>query len=139
MSNNGKQRWNGSAERGSPRVYSLRTITISYEGEDESIVVKPPNVSTKGMFINTTRTFPEGAVLNVRFELALTNAAIQTRCEVRFCQPGVGIGVEFIELPADAKRCIEEEVQLSCGQLNGRSAKISAARSPLRTRLKRKR
>lgn len=104
MSDNGDQRWNASSERGGPRVYSLREITISYEGEDENIIVKPPNVSTKGMLINTGRAFPEGAVLNVLFVLALTGAEIQTRCEVRYCQQGVGVGVEFIGLATEAKK-----------------------------------
>jgi hypothetical protein len=80
---------NGSAKdrqicgRSSPRVHSLREITISYEGQDEQIVVKPPNLSARGMFINTSRSFPEGAVLNLRFGLLLTGAEIQTRGEVR--------------------------------------------------------
>jgi hypothetical protein len=139
VSNNGNLRWNGSSERGSPRVYSLRKITISYEGENECIVVKPPNVSAKGMFINTNRAFPEGAVLNVRFELALTNAEIQTRCEVRFCQPGIGVGVEFIGLAADSKRLIEYEIELSSCHSKSRRAKVAAARSPLGSRGKRTR
>jgi hypothetical protein len=112
----------------------LREITISYEGENENIVVKPPNVSTKGMFINTSRAFPEGAVLNVRFVLALTGAEIHTRCEVRYCQPGVGVGVEFIGLTSDAERRIEKEIALSSGQATQRSARARARRSLRRTR-----
>ena len=99
--------------RSSPRVQSLREIAISYEGQDEQIVVKPPNLSKRGMFINTNRTFPEGAVLNLRFGLVLTGADIQTRCEVRYCEPGVGVGVEFIGLAPEAMKLIEREIALS--------------------------
>jgi PilZ domain len=94
-------------------VQSLREIAISYEGQDEQIVAKPPNLSKRGMFINTSRTFPEGAVLNLRFGLVLTNAEIQTRCEVRYCEPGVGVGVEFIGLAPEAIWMIEREIALS--------------------------
>ena len=89
-----------SNQRSSPRVYGVREITISYEGQNEEILVRPPNLSVRGMFINTGRTFPEGAVLNLRFALVLTGAEVRTRCEVRYCQAGVGIGVEFIGLAA---------------------------------------
>ncbi|MGB6498899.1 MAG: PilZ domain-containing protein, partial [Candidatus Acidiferrum sp.] len=98
-----------------PRVHSLREIAIAYEGQDEQIVVKPPNLSKRGMFINTSRSFPEGAVLNLRFSLVLTGAEIQTRSEVRYCQPGVGVGVEFIGLPAEAMKMIEREIAMSDG------------------------
>jgi hypothetical protein len=62
------------------------------------------------MFINTSQSFPEGAVLNLRFELLLTGAQIETRCEVRFCQPKIGVGVQFIGLSEEAARAIEQEI-----------------------------
>jgi hypothetical protein len=102
-----------AAVRSGARVYSLSEITISYEGQNAQIVVKPPNLSTRGMFIDTSSTFPEGAVLNLRFTLALTGAEVRTRCEVRYSQPGVGIGVEFIGLPAAATKIIEREISMS--------------------------
>jgi len=92
------------------RVNSLREITVSYEGQDERIVVKPPNLSTGGMFINTTRNFPEGAILNLQFGLLLTGVEVETRCEVRYCRPGVGVGVQFVGLSAEAEKLIEQEV-----------------------------
>jgi hypothetical protein len=64
------------------------------------------------MFFNTATRFPEGRVLNLRFRLALTGAEIHTRREVRYCLPGVGVGVEFIGISPDAVRKIEREVQL---------------------------
>ncbi len=97
-------------QRGSRRVNSVREITISYEGRNEILVVKPPNLSTGGMFINTSQSFPEGAVLNLRFELLLTGAQIEARCEVRHCQPKVGVGVQFIGLSKEATRAIEQEL-----------------------------
>jgi hypothetical protein len=113
MNGNVNMRVKQQASRCSARVYSLREITISYEGQNEEIVVKPQNLSKRGMFINTSRTFPEGAVLNLRFCLVLTGAEIHTRCEVRYCQPGVGIGVEFIGLLPEATKMIEREIALS--------------------------
>jgi PilZ domain len=102
-----------SSARSSPRVQSVRDIRISYEGQNGEILVKPPNLSMRGMFINTNRILPEGAVLNLRFNLVLTGAEVRTRCEVRNCQPGIGVGVEFIGLPPEEAKKIEREIQLS--------------------------
>jgi hypothetical protein len=121
-----------------PRVYSLREITISYEGQNAQIVVKPPNLSTRGMFINTSQIFPEGAVLNLRFTLVLTGAHVRTRCEVRNCQAGVGIGVEFIGLPAEAMKMIEREIALSAGTLTRRRPRKRLKKAISRTAGKRR-
>jgi len=99
--------------RGSTRVHSLREITVSYEGRDEQIFIRPPDLSTTGMFINTGHKFAEGTVLNVRFKLELTGAEVRTRGEVRYCLPGVGIGVEFVGISEDAVHIIEREVALN--------------------------
>lgn len=81
-----------------------------YEGFTEDIFVRPPDLSPHGMFINTTRQYPEGAVLKLKFRLSRTNVLIQTRCEVRYCLKGVGIGVEFIGAPAETASESEKEI-----------------------------
>ncbi len=112
---NGKEKSNGkiTGVRRSSRAHCLREITVTYEGQNEHTVVKAPDLSASGMFINTTRAFPEGAVLNLRFRLAVTNALVETRGEVRHCLPGVGVGVEFLGLAPDARQAIERELALN--------------------------
>jgi hypothetical protein len=139
MTDNGRSSGKPSIARCGPRVYSLREITISYEGQDEQIVVKPPNLSTRGMFINTSHTFPEGAVLNLRFTLVLTGADVRTRCEVRNCQAGVGIGVEFIGLPPEAMKMIKREITLSSRTLAWRRPRKRLKKANSRTAGKRRR
>lgn len=92
------------------RYAQYRELSISYEGDSHSIPVRAPDISTHGMFINTAHRFPEGAVLNICFRLARTNVLITARGEVRYCLPGVGVGVEFIRLPEKAQQAIEQEV-----------------------------
>jgi PilZ domain len=93
-----------------PRFSSLRDLSVTYEGHSEDVATHPPDISTRGMFFNTNRTFPEGAVLNVRFRLANSGVEIQTRAEVRYCLSGVGVGVEFVDISPKAVRAIEEEI-----------------------------
>jgi hypothetical protein len=107
----------------SPRVHTIANISVHYEGRTEELASRPPDVSRQGMFISTVRNFPVGAVLNLRFCLELSGAQISTRCEVRYCLPGVGVGVEFIGISPEAVRDIEREVKL-CSRQNPRPKSV---------------
>ncbi|MGB0036698.1 MAG: PilZ domain-containing protein [Candidatus Acidiferrales bacterium] len=109
-----------------PRYSSLRDLSVTYEGHSEDVATRPPDISTRGMFINTNRDFPEGAVLNVQFRLALSGVAVRSRCEVRYCLAGVGVGVEFVEISSEAVRAIEKEIELANGQQARKKSKSTA-------------
>src|SRR5689334_15324618 len=95
------------------RAHCVREITVSREGDDELVRIKAPDLSMTGMFITAAGIFPEGTVLNLKFRLAATGVEVRTRCEVRYCHPGIGIGVEFIGLSPEGARAIERELSLS--------------------------
>jgi len=100
------------------RLPHLRGLSVIYEGRDQDFPVRPPDISEKGMFINTSNHYPEGSVLKLRFQLTHSGVEIATRCEVRYCLDGVGIGVEFVDLPEDSARAIEEEIRAALGSRN---------------------
>jgi len=104
-----------STPRSNPRIHTTSGIILKYEGQSELTFVRSPDLSTRGMFVNTSRPFPEGAILNVRFRLALSGVPVQARGEVRYCLPGVGIGLEFISVDLATRRQIEHEV--ACPEL----------------------
>jgi hypothetical protein len=95
------------------RFPHLRELSVTYEGRNEHIAVRPPDISERGMFINTSTRFPEGSVLKLRFQLTHSGIEVATRCEVRYCLVGVGIGVEFLNLPSDSARAIESEIRMA--------------------------
>jgi hypothetical protein len=95
------------------RIHSIRQIAVQYEGAEERIISRVPDVSTTGMFINTSRNYAEGAVLNLSFCLALSGLEVQARGEVRYSLPGVGVGVQFVDIAENAIHSIEREIQLS--------------------------
>ena len=99
------------ATRCAPRLPQLRDLRMQYEGSGETIPLRPPDISPQGMFINTSTHFPEGAIVNLRFRLTRSNVEVQTRGEVRYCLPGIGIGVEFVGIRPEAARAIEKEVK----------------------------
>jgi hypothetical protein len=101
-----------TAERQAKRYAShYRELFITYEGVSEEIPLRHPDLSVQGMFIQTGRRFPEGAVLKIRFQLARSLYEVVARGEVRYCLPGVGIGIEFLEISPKARRAIQKELQ----------------------------
>jgi len=102
----------GVTARGDKRYYGhFSELSFSYEGKVEEVPIRLPDVSVQGMFIHTGHHFPEGAVLKVRFRLARSRYEVHARAEVRYCLPGVGIGVEFVEIAAEARLAIENELR----------------------------
>src|SRR5260221_8986530 len=91
----------------------LTELSMIYEGFEEDICVRPPDLSPHGMFINTSNDYPQGAVLKLRFRLSRTGVMIQTPCEVRYCLKGVGVGVEFVSIPPQFVRAIEDEIAVA--------------------------
>lgn len=98
------------SQRRSPRYAQFSELSLTYEGRTEEISSRPPDISAHGMFINIAKRFPEGAILKLRFRLTRSGVEVHARAEVRYCLPGVGIGVEFIGLPPEYVRAIEEEI-----------------------------
>lgn len=113
--------------RANQRIHTLRQISLNYEGRDEHVAVRPPDISPQGMFVNTQTYFPEGAILNLTFRLGLSGAEVSARGEVRYCLRGVGVGVEFIALSEDARRLIEQEQALTGGK-NRRTSRTRRTR-----------
>jgi hypothetical protein len=97
--------------RGDQRYYAhFSELSFVYEGKFEEVPIRPPDISTQGMFIQTLQHFAEGAVLKVRFRLARSHHEVHARAEVRYCLRGVGIGVEFLEISAEDRAAIEKEL-----------------------------
>jgi PilZ domain-containing protein len=93
------------------RFSGLQDLSVTYEGGNEEIALRPPDVSTRGMFINTVQSLPIGSVLTIRFRLAHSGIEVNTRGEVRYCLPGVGVGVEFVEISPEAVQAIESQIE----------------------------
>jgi hypothetical protein len=107
-----------SNSRTEPRYAPYRDLAVIYEGHSEAMPVRAPDISPHGIFINTPLSFPEGAVLSIEFRLTRSNIKLKIRGEVRYCLPGVGIGVEFINISSEARRAIEEEMSARYGVLS---------------------
>ena len=101
------------ANREWPRLSSFRELTMTYEGDTEALALRQPDISARGMFISTAARFPEGAVLKLSFLLTRSNHAVSVRGEVRYCLPGVGVGIEFIGMTPEDQKAICREIQFA--------------------------
>ena len=97
-------------ERKHKRIPYPPDLVVTYEGFEANIRVSGPNLSPNGMFINTPTPLPEGAVLTVKFRLTSVNCWVSARCEVRYSLPGVGVGVEFVDLSEESRCAILHEI-----------------------------
>ncbi|MBZ5629037.1 MAG: PilZ domain-containing protein [Acidobacteriia bacterium] len=97
------------------RYATYRGLNIIYEGRSEQMEIRAPDISSRGMFIHIATHFPEGAVLKVEFRLSRSGHMVRTRGEVRYCLPGVGIGVEFVEISPEDAQAIEDEIGIALG------------------------
>ena len=98
-------------ERQASRVI-YRDLKIVYDGLADAVYERSPDLTTCGMFINTPRSYPTGAQLKLRFDLLRTGVIVRTLGDVRYCLPGIGVGVHFVDLPAYARAAIETELEI---------------------------
>ena len=101
----------GISTRDNSRYRGYTDLHLTFEGSSQEIPVRVPDISTRGMFINTAKYFPQGAVLKITFRLVRTDVIISVRAEVRYCLEGVGIGVEFIDISEADQDAIERELR----------------------------
>jgi len=96
------------AERRKAMRYRCYTdLSVLYDGIGRHIDIRPPDISARGMFINTPQEFPIGAALTIRFRLGNSGKMLQVRGEVRYCLAGVGIGVEFNDVSDEVRAALE--------------------------------
>jgi hypothetical protein len=113
MSGNAPMR--GLPSREAERFAAYRGLILVYEGRSEEFAIRAPDISARGMFIHIPTFFPEGAVLKLEFVLTRSGHRVQARGEVRYCLPGVGIGVEFVDISPEDRQAIEDEVRTLMG------------------------
>lgn len=84
-------------------------MQLVYENFPRLIDVRVPDISPQGMFVNTPQAFNVGSSVRVRFRLGSSGRFIHAGAEVRYCLPGVGIGVEFVDIRPEDRTAIAEE------------------------------
>jgi len=92
--------------RRQPRVAHSEEIWIGQDGIFSRTRSHIRNISTSGVFIETTQSFAGQSVVNLRFSLGQSKDLITCTSIVRNVRPGLGLGVEFLDLASESRRRI---------------------------------
>jgi hypothetical protein len=93
---------------------SARRIThlceVECEGSGVSrLTTRINDLSITGAFIDSMSCFPQGAILKLRFRVKSTEITVDS--EVRYCMPGMGMGVRFLNLQPEHAKVIESLIE----------------------------
>jgi hypothetical protein len=92
-----------------PRTDLFQEISIAGGGVVSRSQVA--DLSMGGMFVDVYRApFPPGSRVTVRFPLHAGEAALVLDAAVLYVQPGIGVGLVFVDLPEFARRRIRDYV-----------------------------
>jgi hypothetical protein len=96
--------------RHNPRADLFQEISIAGGGVVSRSQVA--DLSIGGMFVDVFRApFPPGSRVTVRFPLQSGATALVLECEVLYLQPGIGVGLRFVDPPETARRKIRDYVE----------------------------
>ena len=84
-------------------------LDVFFDGEDMTGVASTKDISAGGLYMNTTATIPQGAVLLVRIPFR-PNETVVCRAEVIYSEPGRGLGLRFIDLSDEGRALLEHEI-----------------------------
>lgn len=89
------------------RVPLVTEVECSQSGE--SFLLTSRDLSIGGVFLHTNENFPTGTVLHLRFYLEEKNQ-VEVDGTVAYSVPGLGVGVEFVDLPKSQREALEQYV-----------------------------
>ncbi len=96
-----------------PRRQYRRVVLVT-EVECEALerkeVMVTRDVSAGGMFITARYPLPIDSYLTVTFRLRLNDTPIFSRARVRYTQPGVGMGIQFLDLSDETRAKLQKFV-----------------------------
>jgi hypothetical protein len=100
-------------ERRRGRRISL-AAQVHCEALERKEIMETRNVSLAGMFLNAKFPLPIDSDLSLTFQLKPTEPAITCGAKVMFARVGVGMGIEFVDLSAEARQLIQNFVEEAC-------------------------
>ena len=84
-------------------------VDVFFDGQDSTGIASSKDISLGGLYMNTQAEVPEGATLLVRIPFG--KRQVICSAEVVYRNPGQGLGVRFIDLSAEARTLLEQELR----------------------------
>jgi len=83
-------------------------VDVFFNGNDATGVASTKDISLGGLYMNTRAEVPEGETLMIRIPLG--NEQIVCTAEVVYRNPGLGLGVRFIDLSDEGRAVLQREI-----------------------------
>ena len=84
-------------------------VDVHFDGQDSTGVASSKDISLGGLYMNTQADVPRGGKLIIRIPVA--DKDIVCTAEVVYKNPGLGLGVRFLDLSDEARALLEQELR----------------------------
>jgi hypothetical protein len=98
----------GSTEKRASKRISFLCDVVCEGGEARLQQTRINDLSTDGAFVDSIINYAEGSTLKLTFNIR--SAVITVSAEVRYCMPGIGVGVRFLDLTPEQREAIAAAV-----------------------------
>lgn len=88
-------------------------VDVYFDGQDATGVASTKDISLGGLYMNTQKVLPEGALLTLRIPLGEGEEQVVVNAEVVYSNPGRGVGVRFHGLTEKDRSLMEREFPAS--------------------------
>ncbi len=88
------------------RVPVIREVSVELDSPRVTFRGKRFDLGARGAFINVVAGLPPGSLIEIDFELP-TKERVKATASIRYVLPGLGMGVEFVEIDEEEARAIE--------------------------------
>ena len=83
-------------------------VDVFFDGQDATGVASTKDISIGGLYMNTQKILPEGAILTLRLPFGEEHVVVNA--EVVYSNPGRGVGVRFQGLTEKDRSLMEREL-----------------------------
>ena len=91
--------------RSVPRYSFIAAVDIAEPVSDMHLLGRISEISRKGCYVDILNTLPTGTVINIR--IIRDRGTFSTAGKIIYVQEGMGMGVSFIEPPADQMKVLD--------------------------------
>jgi uncharacterized protein (TIGR02266 family) len=99
-------------KKGDRRKFPRVRLATQVESEAAVILTYSRDVSQGGMFVESTTPLPVGSILTLRFNLD-NETSVAAKAVVTYQVRKFGMGVHFLDLSPESRKCIEDYVAQS--------------------------